>query len=290
MLGISFQTFCAFISGPYYYTAYRIRGWGRLPRRGGPLLVIANHQHDLDVNAAAIRICIQGPWNATMYSASSRRVFEPGFMGIRIPWLEKFLGRLNAASLFGALGMLPIENELFARSISAIAYFFSSRHGDLPLASVFRADVIEKFGPRAAGQKLSWLFGRSAFTLARKMRVGMNAINEPYRSQIISETRAIVVSDLQRIEDKLRSGVTFYLTPEGRYSTDGSVGRFRQALRRLRPLADVYMIAMSYDVFVGGRLSVLFRILPPADPNDLRASLQAARPVTTSQLLAWWML
>lgn len=278
------------MAGLYYFSAYRIRGWGKLPRERRGLLLIANHQHDLDTNAAVIYILAQGPWRQTIYSASSRRVFEPGFMGIRVPWLERALGAFDASGLMYALGMLPIENELFARAVSSIAWFFKTRHGDLPLADVFRPDVVATFGPEAVHKKLSWLFGRSAFTLARKTRVGMNAVNEPYRTQILRETRASVPADLQRIEDTLRRGVTFYLTPEGRYSTDGSVGRFRQALRRLQPLAPVHMIAMSYDVFVGRRLSVLFRLLPPPDPSDLRTSLQSARPVTTSQLIAAWLV
>ncbi|MDQ6825454.1 MAG: hypothetical protein M3007_08345 [Candidatus Eremiobacteraeota bacterium] len=286
---ISFQTFCAFLVAPYYHTAYRIRGWGNLPRKRAETLLIANHQHDLDTNAAAIRILLQGPWSQTMYSASSRRVFEPGFMGIRVPWLERWLGTFNASKLFTWLGMLPIENELFARSVSSIAWYVRSKFGDLSNKAVFRADVLERFGPLAGNKTLAWLFRGAAFHLARKTRIGMNAINEPYRSDLLAETRRNMQTDLQRIEETMRSGVTFYLTPEGRYTTDGRVGRFRLALRRLAPLAQIYLIAMSYDVFVGRRLSILFRIVPPFDKADLRASLQAERPVTTSQLLAGWL-
>jgi len=288
-LGLSFQAFCALLVAPYYHSAYRIRGFGGLPRKRGATLVISNHQHDLDTNAAAIRIILQSPWNQTMYSASSRRVFEPGFMGIRVPWLERWLGTFNAAGLFAALGMLPIENELFARSVSSIAWYVRTKHGDLPLDDVFRADVVQQFGKDAQSQTLTWLFRRAAFAQARKTRVGMNAVNQPYRGEILAETRRTMQADLARIEQTLRSGVTFYLTPEGRYTTDGRIGRFRLALRRLAPLARVYLIAMSYDVFVGRRLSVLFRILPPADPDDLKTSLQAERPFTTSQLLAAWL-
>ena len=129
-----------------------------------------------------------------------------------------------------------------------------------------------------------------AFTHARTTRIGFNAVKEPYRGELLAHTRATLQTDLQRIEAKVREGVTFYLTPEGRYTTDGRVGRFRLALRRLAPLATVYLIAMSYDVFVGRRLSVLFRIVPPADPADLKTSLQAERPFTVSQLLAAWLI
>lgn len=286
---ISFQAFCALLVAPYYHTAYRIRGWGGLPRERGATLVISNHQHDLDPNAAAIRIILQSPWDQTLYSASSRRVFEPGFMGIRVPWLERWLGTFNAATLFGWLGMLPIENELFTRSLSGIAWHIQKQHGDLALEDVFRSDVIERCGPNAPGKTLGWLFNRAAFTHARTTRIGFNAVKEPYRSELLAHTRATLQTDLQRIEAKLGSGVTFYLTPEGRYTTDGRVGRFRLALRRLAPLATVYLISMSYDVFVGRRLSVLFRIVPPADPADLKTSLQAERPFTVSQLLAAWL-
>ncbi|HEY6235585.1 MAG TPA: hypothetical protein VIW69_10830, partial [Candidatus Elarobacter sp.] len=45
-----------------------------------------------------------------------------------------------------------------------------------------------------------------------------------------------------------------------------------------------------FDPFRGRRLSLLYRVVEPADPHDLATSLAAARPVTTSALLAQWLL
>ena len=68
------------------------------------------------------------------------------------------------------------------------------------------------------------------------------------------------------------------------------MNRLRSALTRFLPLADeVYVLAVSYDVFVGKRLSCLFRIVPPPDRSDLETSMRAPRPVTVSQLLASWL-
>lgn len=216
-------------------------------------------------------------------------MFEPGFMGARMPLLNRILGTLDFSKLFYALGMLPIENELHARTISAIALFVQRRHGDLPLHDVFREDVLALFGSRTAGKTLAWLSSPEAYDIARKKQASMNAVAQPYRREILDETRASITADLARIERVIASGATFYLTPEGRYSRDGSLGRLRVALGRLARRAQVYMVATSYDVFVGRRLSQLFRIVPPANPSDLSASLKAARPITTSCLLCGWL-
>ena len=52
----------------------------------------------------------------------------------------------------------------------------------------------------------------------------------------------------------------------------------------------VWFAAIAFDPFRGRRLSLLYRIVEPADPRDLATSLAAARPVTTSALLAQWLL
>jgi hypothetical protein len=61
-------------------------------------------------------------------------------------------------------------------------------------------------------------------------------------------------------------------------------------VERLVPLARVWFAAIAFDPFRGRRLSLLYRIVEPAGPHDLATSLAAARPVTTSALLAQWLL
>jgi hypothetical protein len=61
-------------------------------------------------------------------------------------------------------------------------------------------------------------------------------------------------------------------------------------VEHLVPVAEVWFAAIAFDTFRGRRLSMLYRVVRPADPRDLGASLAAARPVTTTALLAAWML
>jgi MFS family permease len=287
----SFQRFCALISAPYYHLAYRIRGWGRLPWPRGATLVITNHQHDLDTTASLMQMQLAGPANITIYSAGSRRMFEPGFMGFRLKWLEWLLRRLDPTALFGALGVLPIENELRTRDLASFAKWGLRKHGDLPIADLFAAEALGELNDAASGKRLSWLFDADVFRFAHERRVRVKWLLEPFRSELIADVRSTIGPDLDRIESKFREGVTFYLTAEGRYTPHGRLNRFRESLDRLAPLADlIYVIGVSYDVYVGRRLSLLYNLRPPANPQDLRASVKAARPITASQMLCAWIV
>jgi hypothetical protein len=52
------------------------------------------------------------------------------------------------------------------------------------------------------------------------------------------------------------------------------------------PYAEPFCCAIAYDPFRGRRLPMLYRIVRPADTADLGASLAAARPATTTALVA----
>jgi MFS family permease len=282
------QAFAMAVIHPYYLTVYRIRKWGRLPLRRGATLAISNHQHDLDTTGVIMRLSVQGPWHVPIFCAGSRRLFEPGFMGMRTKWLEPIIRAMNWAPLFRAIGILPIENELRVRPVASIAWNVYRRHGDIGLADVFRPGSLDGVAPRDSNAPLTSLFSQPLFLPAQKSTISLAAVREPYRSELVAEMRTIVEADIQRLEGVLRAGGTLYLTPEGRYTTDGRIGRFRTTLARLAPLATVYVLPVSYDPFVGRRLSMLFRVLPAQDPGDLRSSLAAPRPITVSQLLAAW--
>jgi 1-acyl-sn-glycerol-3-phosphate acyltransferase len=290
-LGICFQTVAVFIIRPYYWLAYRVRSWGRLPWRRGATLVLCNHQHDLDTNATIIEMGLGGPWDRPIYSAGSRRMFEPGFMATRIPWLRSNLRTMSAVKLFSALGILPIENELHTRSLASLARWIYARHGEVALAQAFGDEVLARLPRSAPATTVGQLFGEKWFKAAHDMRVSLKRVREPYRGEIFAQTRQHVEPDYERFERVLKDGNTLFLTPEGRYSTDGRMGHLRGALTRLRPFAhSIYLVALSYDVYVGTPFSTLFRILPPADPDDLDTSMRAPRPVTVSQLLASWVV
>jgi MFS family permease len=287
--GLCFQAFALGMASPYFHLAYRIRAWGRLPKKRGATLVICNHQHDLDTTAVVTRLILDGPWYEPIYAAGSRRMFEPGFMGFRTRWLRSLLRRADWSGLFGAIGVLPIENELRRRTLASFAATVERAHGDLVLGDVFDESALAPYGAGIAKRRISFLADSSVFVMARHAPMMIEHVRQPYRGEILARMRVDLDCDLQRIERTLRSGKTFYLTPEGRYSTDGRMSRVRTTLSRLAPLATVYLSAVSYDVFVGRRLSMLFQIVSPIDSGQLGQSLAAARPITTSQLIADWL-
>jgi len=278
------QAFAMMLITPYYMSAYSIRGWGRLPRRRGATLLVSNHQHDLDTTALIMRLAVQGPWRCPIYMVGSRRLFEPGFMEVRFAPIRWIVELVDWAWMFRMLGVLPIENELRRRSVASLAYAIHKLHGDLPIDTVFSSRADHAIG---RAKTLKSLIGRSL--LAQDEYVSVATINEPYRSELIEQTRLQTETDLARIEGVLRAGGTLYLTAEGKYTRDGRLSRFRTAFSRVESLGENYLLALSYDVFAGGRLRLLYRVVKPAYPDDLRTSLAAARPITLSQLLATWL-
>lgn len=284
---ISLQTFACLVAYPYFHGVYRIRGWGDAPKARGSTLLIANHQHDNDDKVTVTYVRLHSRLDDTLRIVSGRRLFEPGFMARKWRWLEWLMRAVNTGALFRALGMVPIENEVRSRAFTALGYTVLERHGDLPLTQVFTDEALERLPAELRAKQLSALFEPEGFRVAAHIVLTVRALREPYRGELIEKMRAEVEQDLAALEQLLRSGETLWLTPEGRFTKTGALGRFRAALWRLWPVAEsVYVIGISYDAFVGGRLSMLFRVVPALDRSDPVSSLKAARPITVSQLLA----
>jgi hypothetical protein len=204
-----------------------------------------------------------------------------------MPWLAPLMRTVNAGPLFVALGMLPLENELAARPLRSIAWTLHERHGDLPLALVFRADALATIP--AGAKRIADLLA-PAFFAAGELRVRLSHVLEPYRRELVAALRAGVDADIARIAGVVRRGATFFVTPEGFYSTDGRMRPLKGIVEHLVPLANVWFAAIAFDPFRGRRLSMLYRVVPFEGRGDLAAALAAARPVTTSALLAQWLL
>jgi MFS family permease len=267
------------------HTAYRVRVWGALPRRRGPTLIVANHQHDFESPAIVSTTTVRsGSWRHPIFTASSRRMYEPGFLADRLPWLSFLFRGVNAGNMLMALGMLPLENELGSRALAAFAWTVQRRHGPLLLSEIFDDRVASRFAPQT---KSSELWKGENFLLARQV-VKVSSVREPYRREILDETRVNMEGDLARLEDVVRRGGTFYLTPEGRYSVDGRIGTMRGAVDRLAPLATIYVFGVSYDPFVSKRLSMLYRV-EQLNGAPMVPKLAAIRPIVTSQILGAWL-
>jgi hypothetical protein len=158
------------------------------------------------------------------------------------------------------------------------------------LAQVFKDPVLDTLGVGPRDKRLHDIFSSTLFRKARGTDVPIKWVTEPYLSELFADMHEDVESDICALENRLKRGATIWLTPEGRHSTTGRMRAMRTALSRLAPLAEqIFTIAISYDVFVGRRLSMLFRVLPALDRNDLPNSMKAPRPVTVSQLLADWL-
>jgi hypothetical protein len=265
----------------YWLGRMRIRQWGRVPLRRGATVLVANHQHEDESEIVCERVFLQGPWKRPVFTASSRRMYEPGFFATRMPAL-RFARRWNAGSLFLLLGLLPIEHELSSRPLASIAATLAAKHGDLRLEEAFRPEALAAV---PAAQRFSDLLRKEHFDAAHGyVRVAL--VREPYRREILEATRTAIDADIAQIVGIVREGATFFVTPEGEYSSDGRMRPLRGIVEHLVRVAEPWLVAIAFDPFRGRRLSMLFRIVRPADPADLATSLAAARPINASALLA----
>ncbi len=270
----------------YYRVAYRTRAWGSLPRKRPASLLVANHQHEMEsviiVGDQTIRSL---SWRRPINTISSRRMWEPGFFAERIPWLRPLFRTANLGWFFAGLGLQPIENELHSRPFVSIAYTLTQLHGDLPAAQVFRERALARI-PNVASVRD--LLAPANFDAARSV-VTLSEVNEPYRTELLAQTRAQLEADIANFEQIVRRGGTIFLTPEGFYTTDGKMQRFRGILSRLAPMAKIYAVGVSYDPFIEGRFTLLYRVRE-ADPDiPLETFIKRTRPVTVSALLAKYL-
>ena len=271
----------------YYRIAYRIRGWGRLPHRRGPSLLVINHQHDIESAVVVATLAITSfSWRYPIFTVSSRRMWEPGFFAQRISWLRLVLRGLNFGWLFSAIGMQPIENELHAKALASLAYMLQTLYGDVPLATVFREDALKRIG--ASFTMLSDV-SKSPHLAAAQVKASLSDLNEPYRTRALAATREQLDVDIAHFEGLIQDGATIFLAPEAFYTTDGKMQRLRGILPKLAPYAQIFVCGISFDPFVGRRLSMLFRVTAAVEGVPLDIQLKRLRPVTVSALLATWL-
>lgn len=265
----------------------RVRQWGRLPVDRGPTVLIANHQHEDESETIVERTFLQRPWRP-IPTANSRRMFETGFFATRLPWTAPFTRTFNPTGLFVRLGFMPIENQLSARPLISLAEEVRGAHGDLPLDQILPPATLEKLG--LSGRRLGELWSGPLFATAQS-NVKLSHLLEPYRHELIDRLRERTARDIAAIVERVREGATFYITPEGLRTFDGRMRPFHSGLLdALVPIAEPWLCAIAYDPFRGRRLSMLYRVLRPSDPKDLAASLASARPLTTSAILAAFLL
>jgi hypothetical protein len=249
--------------------------------------VIANHQHEIESAIIVSDLTISSfAWSRPIFTVSSRRMWEPGFFAERLPWLSLIFRAVNLGALFSVLGMQPIENELHSRPFVSIANALYPRHGDLAVQTVFSERAVERL-PKTL-KTLGDLLGPHYFQAGRQF-VSLTDLREAYRKEMLVLTREQLDADVAHFERLVREGATIYLAPEGFYSGDGKMQRLRGILSKLAPQARIWIAGISYDPFVGRRLSLLYRLEPAAGGIPLESEIKRTRPVTTSALLGTWL-
>ena len=267
------------------YLSFRIRvhQWGHLPAGRGPTVLITNHQHMDEGEMVTARTFLRHPWKP-LVMCNSRRTFETGFIAWQMPWTAWFTRGLNLSRLWAAYSILPIENHLFSRPLISLAEELRAAHGDLPFEAILPAEAFEPLN--LDGRVLSDLWKPVNFARAHTW-VKVANLKQPYRREVLENLRAVTKRDIAAIVECVRRGATFYITPEGDFSHDGRMHPMRGGIvEALAPFADLWLCAIAYDPFRRGRLSMLYRIRRYADAADIGTSLAAARPITTSALVA----
>ncbi|MCY0884615.1 MAG: MFS transporter, partial [Firmicutes bacterium] len=267
----------------YARLRYRIHLQGRLPAGPGPVLVVANHLHDLEGLVLPAWLGLARPWRLPLYLVASQRLFEPGFLGDRLggTW-GRLLAWVPLPQVLTALGVLPVENQLHRRPLRSVAYEVYQRHGDRPLGTVFLPRALDGLDPAAP---LRVLWGDRA--RAARAEVTPAVLQSPYRAEVIASLRPRVEAQLAAITARFRQGGILFLTPEGRMSASGAIGRLRLLWDRLAPLARAVVgVAVTYDPWAPGPLTCYCRLIPIPAGADLQQRLAAARPVVPSQVWA----
>jgi hypothetical protein len=261
----------------------RVRQWGGLPAGRGPTVLITNHQHVNEGEIVISRIFLTQPWKA-LVMVNSRRTFETGFFAARLPWTARFTRTINPTAMWECFSILPVENHLFSRTLLSLAEEIRRKHGDLAFEAILPPERVTALG--LSGRTLSDLWTMKHFAKSQQT-VKIAYLREPYKREALEHFRATSAADVARIVETVRAGATFYVTPEGDFSRDGRMHRLRNGIvDAVLPFAEPWLCAIAYDPFRGKRLSMLYRILRPADPDDLTASLGASRPITTTALLS----
>jgi hypothetical protein len=271
----------------YLSFTIRVRQWGHLPADRGATVLITNHQHIDEGEIVTARTFLRHP-DKPLVMCNSRRTFETGFIAAKLPWTAWFTRGVNLSGLWGAFGILPIENHLFSRPLISLAEVLRAAHGDLPLEAILPAETLEPMG--LGSRVLSDLWRAAYFTRAHAW-VKVAKLKQPYRREVLENLRSVTQRDIAAIVERVRTGATFYITPEGDFSNDGRMHPMRAGVvEALAPFADLWLCAIAYDPFRSGRLSMLYRVLRFTGAADVGTSLAGARPITTSALLAAFLL
>lgn len=259
-----------------------------VPRLGGTLM-IANHQSDLDSLFLPAFLYTRHPCDLPPVSIGSARLFERRFLGVRAPgWLRWAVYWIGVGPILRLLQVLPIEDGIRLRPLTSWVEAVAARHGNLPASTVFESAVLERLGPGAASARIRD-FLRLGWLARTRVPVPVRYLREPYRLELQDAVRRDLDAQMRAIRAALQAGQTVYLTPEGRLTTNGEIGRFRGVMDQLRdllPAVNLYCAAIAYDPLRRSRIGMVCHLVKAPAAGDLRTALAGLRPLTRSHLVA----
>jgi hypothetical protein len=268
----------------YNRVRYRVHILGRPPREGERLLVVANHAHDLEGMVIPTALVRYRGIRRPVISAGSARIFEPGFMTERIPgrW-ARYTARWNVGGIVRLLGVRPIEDHPLSRPLASWAYLVFKHCGNVELTRVFDPVHLPPALPSAGRLSTAW---HPRYVRAMRQEATISALTPDVRQWVRSHLRRQIEDDLAVFLDLLDKGYAVYTTPEGRFTVDGRLNRFRASLASMREKAGRVVVAgVSYDVLCPGKLAMWVEFEQPRWPDRLDWSVVVARPLTAAHLV-----
>ena len=278
--------FIAWIMKTYLLLHYRLVIEGSPPPQKGAILVIANHQHDLDGMIIPPLLTSMRPYRHAAFCVASKRLFEPGFLAFRGPkWMRPLLYRVNLAHLFRSVGILPMENQPLKRPISSYSHEIYEHYGNLLLSEVFQPELMMSIQARPE-ERLKDLWGIH-LSVASRQEVTMQTLLPNYKQFIKKNERTKIEEELQCAKFTLQAGEMLFLTPEGKYTQHGKLIQMKQALKELLPFAERIIVStITYDPFIEKKMLVYVRF-DHTSVEEAITKLAITRPVTLSHLVAY---
>ncbi|WP_158246122.1 MFS transporter [Sulfobacillus sp. hq2] len=275
---------------PYVRIRYRVHVVGKLALHRHALLVVGNHGQDIEGLVVPLLLFRSRPWGARVISAGSQRLFEPNFFTTRLPerW-GYWLSAVNVGPVLWRLGVRPIENQPLFRPITSWAYHIFQTQGNLLASAVFTEEVLTGLAmvrTNKAPLRLRDLW-QPRYARQGACLVSVTALQEPYRHQMRQQLAMHIRQQIAELLNAVRDGDLLYLTPEGRYTQDGRVGRFRMLWTVAQQhIPEVVGMATAYDVLRPGPLHVWMRWTERMKAPWAQTILRARRPITASHVVA----
>ncbi|PSR33127.1 MAG: hypothetical protein C7B46_11175 [Sulfobacillus benefaciens] len=276
------------VVGIYVKLRYHVRVLGEIPAYYGATLVVGNHGHDIEGMAIPEILLKSRHFGDRVISAGSQRLMEPGFLPTRMPWpWGRWLSRINLGGLLWKLGVRPIENEPLFRPISSWGYTVFKSYGNLLITEVFIQEVVDFLTQgQVPPMFLRDLWSPRYVAIAVTPRA-VTILKEPYRKFCKDEIRQRVRRQMDDILSSVGPGDVLYLTPEGRYTEDGRLGRFRHFwYEAVEHIPNVVLAATSYDLLRPGSLHMWIHFSAWNHHDEASSVLTSIRPMTASHLVA----